>query len=83
MFTRISQRDMVVRTLTNIIRLVPNFVSHWKTTFYHFLPPSYHISGLPNIFSCERRRRLQINRGCLSYRGEKLFLEKFLHWRIG
>ena len=37
MFTRISQRDMVVWTLTNIIRLVPNFLSHWKTTFYHLL----------------------------------------------
>ena len=28
---------MVVRTPTNIIRLVANFVSHGKTTFYHLL----------------------------------------------
>ena len=82
LFTRISQRNMVVRTPTNIIRLVANFVSHGKTTFYHILPPSYHLSSLPNIFSCERRRRLQIKRGCLSYRGEKLFLEKVLRWKI-
>ena len=68
---------MVVRTPTNIIRLVANFVSHGKTNFYHILPPSYHLSGLPNIFRCERRRRLKINRGCLSHRGEKLFQKKF------
>ena len=50
MFTRIYQRNMVVRTLgirtsANIIRLVANFVSHRDTTFSHILPLLYHLSG--------------------------------------
>ena len=37
----------------------------------------YHLSGLPNIFSYESRRMLQIIRGCLSYQGERLFPKNF------
>ena len=77
LFTRISQRNMVVRTPTNIIRLVANFVSHGKTTFYHILPPSYHLSGLPNIFRCERRKGHKLIEDVYLIEEKNFFQKKF------
>ena len=77
LFTRISQRNMVVRTPTNIIRLVANFVSHGKTTFYHILPPSYHLSGLPNIFRCERRKGHKLIEDVYLIEEKNFFWKKF------
>ena len=57
-------------------RSITDFSTCLKATFCHFTT-FYHLFCLSNIFSCEHRKRLQINRGCLYYQEEKL-----LFWQL-